>query len=124
MYLQKEKELLIMKKTVLLLFTSLLLLQACKKKEDSSVSTNSFNKYVSVFPEKLISVYPTFEFFLKESVTVTTLPDNLVSISPEVPVEVTLNNKTLLVNPTEKLQPNTKYTITLHVDKLFTTAED
>ncbi len=113
-----------MKKTVLLLFTSLLLLQACKKKEDSSVSTNSFNKYVSVFPEKLISVYPTFEFFLKESVTVTTLPDNLVSISPEVPVEVTLNNKTLLVNPTEKLQPNTKYTITLHVDKLFTNAED
>ncbi|MDY0779371.1 MG2 domain-containing protein [Tenacibaculum sp. IB213877] len=93
--------------------------QACKKGKTAESNIQQFNEYVSVFPEKLVSVYPNIQFYLKKSVTISPLPKDVISIKPKVKGEVTLTDNTLSFKPAEKLKANTEYTITLHLSKLY-----
>ncbi len=110
-----------MKKVVsYFILATILLLFNCKKEtvhKESDVA--SFSEYISVYPEKIISTVPKLDFYLNKKVDVENLGDDIITMSPNVKGKVAINNAVLSFIPDEKLESNKEYTVTLHLDKLY-----
>ncbi|WP_299162471.1 MG2 domain-containing protein [uncultured Tenacibaculum sp.] len=110
-----------MKKNVkiIALIILLLIVNACKKTTGKVSNVNAYSEYVSVFPEKLVSITPKFDFFLKKKIEEATVNNDVFTISPKVKGEVTFKNNVISFIPNEKLQSNQEYKLTLHLSKLY-----
>ncbi|CAM1354599.1 alpha-2-macroglobulin family protein [Tenacibaculum insulae] len=115
-----------MKKRVQLIILVLLLCitNACKPTVKTESNINAYNKYVTVFPEKLISVTPKFDFFLKKEINDALVTNDVVNINPKVKGEVIFKDNVISFVPSEKLASNKEYTVTLHLSKLYDDVED
>ncbi|WP_299837739.1 MG2 domain-containing protein [uncultured Tenacibaculum sp.] len=102
----------------------LLLVSGCKKKETKEVSdVTTFTEYISVYPEKLISIAPKLDFYLNKKVDVEELGDDIITMNPKVKGKVEINNSILSFVPDEKLESNKEYSLTLHLDKLYSNVD-
>ena len=110
-----------MNKLVKIIAVILLILisNSCKKTSNKIIDVNKYNEYVTIFPEKLVSVTPKFDFFLKKKINDATLTKEVFTIKPAIKGGVVFNNNVVSFVPSEKLKSNQKYTITLHLSKLY-----
>jgi uncharacterized protein YfaS (alpha-2-macroglobulin family) len=115
-----------MKKTTLLLsvIVGLLVTFSCNKKSDELDNLYKFREYIAYHTTGRISKAdpiqiqlnkPTEKFELTQE-----LPSDFISISPQVKGKLILENQqTLYFIPDAYLNPNTEYTLTLQLDKLW-----
>ena len=115
-----------MKKTTLLLsvIVGLLVTFSCNKKSDELHNLYKFREYIAYHTTGRISKAdpiqiqlnkPTEKFELTQE-----LPSDFISISPQVKGKLILENQqTLYFIPDAYLNPNTEYTLTLQLDKLW-----
>ncbi|WP_159289512.1 alpha-2-macroglobulin family protein [Tenacibaculum maritimum] len=110
-----------MKKTMKLLSILLLVFisNACKKTTATERNIHAYSEYITMYPEKMISVVPKLDFFLKKELREATIAEDVISISPKVEGEVLFRDQVLSFIPKEKLKSNALYTITLHLSKLY-----
>lgn len=108
---------------VLSLLLVLLIAIGCKKKPEAVTDVNAYNEYISVYPKQTISVVPKLRFYLNKKVSVTEVQNDVISISPKVKGKVLLTDNVLSFVPEELLKSDTKYTLTLHLDKLYPDVE-
>ena len=80
---------------------------------------NFKKEYVTIFPEKLVSITPKFDFYLKKKIKETSVNKNVFTIKPSVKGEISFSNNIISFLPTEKLKSNQEYKITLHLSKLY-----
>jgi len=102
----------------------IIIVVGCKKKvvtEESDV--NDYSEYISVYPEKVISVIPKLEFYLNKKVETEEVLDDVFTVIPSVKGKAVLTNNILTFIPEEKLENNKAYALTLHLDKLYGTVE-
>ncbi len=99
-------------------------LQSCKKKEVSEEKIELFSEYVSAYPDKLISTSDAFTFYLNKIIEKETVNEQAFSINPQIKGAVVLKDNTIAFVPTEKLENNTEYKVTLHLDQLFNNIEE
>lgn len=92
---------------------------SCKKTVTAESNVNEFGEYISVFPDKLISVTPNLKFVLKKKVTTNFEATEVITTKPAIKGEVVLNDNELVFVPAEKLKSNQEYSITLHLSKLY-----
>ncbi len=92
---------------------------SCKKASNKVSNVNQYNEYVSVFPEKLVSVTPKFDFFLKKKIDEATVTKEVFTIKPAIKGDIIFNNNVVSFVPSERLKSNQEYTITLHLSKLY-----
>ncbi|MFD2588355.1 alpha-2-macroglobulin [Croceitalea marina] len=109
-----------------ILISFLLILSSCKKKSESSSTDNlfKFKDYVSYHtngqqsidtPIKIVLAKQLEQFELTQE-----LPNEYLKIVPEVEGKLAIENgRELTFQPTEYLNPNTEYTATLALGKLF-----
>ncbi|WP_442266307.1 alpha-2-macroglobulin family protein [Tenacibaculum sp. ZS6-P6] len=98
----------------------IVLITGCKKKTEVKESdVTSFTEYISVYPEKMISVLPKLDFYLNKTVDAQEIGDDVITMSPKVKGKIELNNTVLSFVPEEKLESNKEYSLTLHLDKLY-----
>ncbi|TYP99255.1 hypothetical protein C7447_102577 [Tenacibaculum adriaticum] len=97
---------------------------SCKKSPTAESDVNEYQEYVSVFPEKLISVTPNFKFSLNKLVDVSSVSNDVISIKPQVKGTVTLIDNVISFVPTEVLDADKEYAVTLHLSKLYNKIED
>ncbi|MDB0603094.1 hypothetical protein PL373_18570 [Tenacibaculum maritimum] len=100
---------------LLLVFIS----NACKKTTVTESNIHAYSEYITMYPEKMISVVPKLDFFLKKELREATIAEDIISISPKVEGEVLFRDQVLSFIPKEKLKSNTLYTVTLHLSKLY-----
>ena len=104
---------------ILALIILMLALNACKKTGGQESDINAYTEYVSVFPEKLVSITPKFDFYLKKKIDEATVNNDVFTISPKVKGETTFKDNVISFIPSEKLQSNQEYKLTLHLSKLY-----
>ncbi|PHO00169.1 hypothetical protein CSC82_30205, partial [Rhodobacteraceae bacterium 4F10] len=97
----------------------MLIANSCKKSIVTESNVNEFSEYISVFPDKLISVTPNLKFVLKKKVTTNFEATEVITTKPAIKGEVVLNDNELVFVPAEKLKSNQEYSITLHLSKLY-----
>lgn len=109
-----------MKKNIKLIVLLILVFvaNACKKNTELEKDINAYNEYIAVFPEKMVSVTSKLDFFLKKKINATVTND-VITIKPSVKGNVTLDNNVISFVPSEKLESNQEYKITLHLAKLY-----
>jgi len=88
---------------------------SCKKAVTTESNVNEFGEYISVFPDKLISVTPNLKFVLKKKITRNFEATEVITTKPAIKGEVVLNDNELVFVPAEKLKSNQEYSITLHL---------
>lgn len=113
-----------MKKIIYSLLIVLLTIISCKKKEKVESDVNAFTNYISVYPDKSISVVPNLKFYLNKKVDVDKVLDDVISMSPAVKGKVFLEDNILSFIPETKLDSNKDYVLNLHLDKLYSDVED
>ncbi|CAM1345025.1 alpha-2-macroglobulin family protein [Tenacibaculum amylolyticum] len=101
------------------LLVLLFIVVGCKQKENVESDANAFSEYISVYPEKSISVVPNLKFYLNKKVTVDKVLDDVISLQPKVKGKVLLDNNIISFVPEEKLDYDKEYVATLHLDKLY-----
>lgn len=100
-------------------------LNGCKKKDKvEDTVTHQFVDYIATYPKEVISTTAYFDFFLNKPVEVSEVPENVFTISPKVKGTAVLVNGLISFHPTEPLQSNKEYKVTLHLDKLYGAIED
>lgn len=114
-----------MQNKLLWAFAMLLVLAvSCKKKESETDNLFKFREHISYTTSGVVSVKEPIVITLANEVEGwedgKELPDNLVSITPHVQGKLTAVNKhTLMLTPDESLDPDTEYTVTLKLGKIF-----
>ncbi|WGH76199.1 MG2 domain-containing protein [Tenacibaculum tangerinum] len=103
----------------LTLILFLIITYGCKKSETSESNVHEFSEYISVFPNKLISATPNLKFLLKKKPTTNFEASKVITMQPAVKGTVAFNDNELIFTPTEKLQSNQEYFITLHLSELY-----
>lgn len=118
------------KHTVFLLFF-LLLIQACSKKSAAEFNSNfsTYKSFITNFSGGLISAQSDLRVVLAfqndEWKKNEVLDSDLFSISPSVEGQVVaLSASTIAFVPSQKLQSNTEYQVTLHLSKLIKTPKE
>lgn len=114
-----------MKKLALLVAVVLIVL-SCKKKDQHSETDNlfKFKDYVYFTTSGAVSIKEPVTIGLANEIKDFTmdksLSEDLISISPKVEGELTATNaRTLRFAPKENLQPDTEYTVTVHLSDLI-----
>lgn len=105
--------------TFILLAVVISFFHSCKKKEVTEEKLNIFSEYVSAYPDKLISTREVLTFYLNKIVEKENITKNVFSIFPKVKGEVVFKDNTVAFIPSEKLENNKDYKVTLHLDQLF-----
>lgn len=115
-----------MKKIILLLCTvvGLLVTFSCNKKTDQIDNLYKFREYISYHTTGRISKADPIQIQLNKPVEqfelTQELPTDFLSISPQVKGKLIIENQqTLFFIPDSYLKPNTEYTVTLQLDKLW-----
>ncbi|MDO6599673.1 Ig-like domain-containing alpha-2-macroglobulin family protein [Tenacibaculum sp. 1_MG-2023] len=110
-----------MKKYVYL-FTTVLLLSivACKKTTKEVSKTNDFVEFVSHFPKEIISTTDKIKVQLVKPIASSTIPENIITLSPNVKGTVSVEGNTLVFTPTEKLKGNQEYIVTTNLSVIYT----
>ncbi|WP_029489598.1 Ig-like domain-containing alpha-2-macroglobulin family protein [Aquimarina agarivorans] len=111
-----------MKRYSLILFLVILfssLFQSCKKKVVIEEKVDGFDEFVSAYPNKLVSTSEPITFYLNKIIEKEGIYANAISISPNIKGSVTLKDNTIAFVPNQKLENNTEYTVTLHLDQLY-----
>jgi uncharacterized protein YfaS (alpha-2-macroglobulin family) len=112
-----------MKKIIFSLLIVFVTVTSCKKKEKVESDVNAFTNYISVYPERSISVVPNLKFYLNKKVDVDKVLDDVISMTPEVKGKVLLEDNILSFVPETKLESNKEYVLNLHLDKLYSNVE-
>ena len=112
------------------LFT-FLLFQACNRKAaaDFNSDFSLFKEHITNFSGGIVSAHSDIRVVLavdkKEWKANQVLDSDLFDISPSVDGKViALSNNTLAFVPEEKLEQNTEYQVTLHLDQLMEVKEE
>ena len=112
-----------MKKIFYALLIVLVAITSCKKKEKVESDVNAFSSYISIYPERSISVVPNLKFYLNKKVDVDKVLDDVITLSPEVKGKVILEDNILSFIPEKKLENDKEYVLNLHLDKLYSNVE-
>ncbi|CAL2087280.1 alpha-2-macroglobulin family protein [Tenacibaculum sp. 190524A05c] len=112
-----------MKKLIYSLLIVFVTIISCKKKEKVESDVNAFSNYISVYPQKSISVVPNLKFYLNKEVDADKVLDDVISLSPKVKGKVVLEDNILSFIPESKLESNKEYNLSLHLDKLYNDVE-
>lgn len=111
---------------LLITLTVLLSFLACDTKNDTNETDNlfAFKEYISYNTNNVISIVdpirivlskPLDQFELKQEI-----PVEYLNISPKTPGSLIVENlNTLMFQPSENLKPNTEYSVTIKLSKLF-----
>ncbi len=108
-----------------LLITLLILVASCKKKSGSETDNLfKFKDYISYHTNGNQSISTPITIALAQQLEqfelTQELPSEYLDISPKVDGELIINNgRELTFQPTEYLKPNTEYTVSLKLNKLF-----
>ena len=111
-----------MKDLIKLILLSLFLvsLHSCKKKEQEKKISENYSIYINSYPKTNISVVPDdLKFYLNKKIDPIINTEGIVSISPKIKGITTLFENAVLFTPTNALEANKEYKITLHLDKLY-----
>ena len=103
----------------LALICLMLMANSCKKSVTTESNVNEFSEYISVFPDKLISVTPNLKFVLKKKATTNFDANEIITVSPDIKGEVAVNENEIAFIPAEKLKSNQEYLVTLHLSNLY-----
>jgi len=103
----------------LALICLMLMANSCKKSVTTESNVNEFSEYISVFPDKLISVTPNLKFVLKKKATTNFDANEIITVSPDIKGEVAVNENEIAFIPVEKLKSNQEYLVTLHLSNLY-----
>ncbi len=111
----------------LLISAIVLLVISCKDKNPQQETDNlfKFKEYVYYTTSGLVSVTEPIQIGLAKEVegwdTNTEISDKIISISPFVKGKLSaLNSRTLVFTPEENLKPDTEYSITVNLSKIYT----
>ena len=116
---EENKFIMKMNKTLFTSFLCILLLAGCKKNIPTESNANAFTEYISVYPEKLVSVVPNLQFHLQKEITSSNVSDDAITVKPSVKGKVVVNNNIVSFVPDGKLESNKEYSVTLHLNKLY-----
>ena len=113
-------------KKALFPLVAFLIIVSCKK-ENSQQETNNlfkFKKYIYYTTSGVVSVTEPIQIGLAKEVegwdTKKELSDNIISISPSVKGKLEVkNSRAFVFKPEENLKPDTEYSITVHLSKLY-----
>ncbi len=117
-----------MKKKLLYLVSFILLLQvtSCKKSNSKDNHDNlfKFRKYIAYTTSGVVSTTEPIKIVFAKDVDKwepnSEIKENIFSISPSVSGKLqALNKRTLIFKPEKPLKPNTEYTVTIKLNKLF-----
>ena len=109
------------------LFVLLFLFVISCKKENPQQETNNlfkFKEYIYYTTSGVVSVTEPIQIGLGKDVekwaTETTISDKIITISPSVKGKLqATNSRTLVLKPEENLNPNTEYSVTVHLSKIY-----
>ena len=110
------------------LFLTLLIsviLFSCKKKINQEPDNIfKFRDYISYTTSGLVSIAEPIKIDLVKEVDswepTMELSDKLISVSPEIEGKlIALNNRSFVFQPSKKLEPNTEYTVTIFLHKIY-----
>ena len=129
MYISKSKRTinyLCFKKLSAFLFL-LLLVVSCKKENTANIETDNlfkFRDYISYTTAGRVSVYDPVIINLVNDVegweTGQEIPDHIITIEPKVKGKVLVENAhSLIFKPTEPLQPDTEYKVTIKLSEIY-----
>ncbi len=103
-----------------------LVLFSCKKQHPQEETDNlfKFKEYIYYTTSGVVSVAESIQVGLAKEVEgwqpSTKIPENSISISPSIKGKITaLNSRTLVFNPDENLKPDTEYTVTVNLSKIY-----
>lgn len=110
-----------------LLFSVLLLTISCKKNVSETAETDNlfkFKDYIYYTTNGVVSIAESIQIGLAKEVegfdSIAEIPQNYISISPSVKGKLSaLNKRTLIFKPEENLKPDTEYTATVHLGKIY-----
>ncbi len=99
-------------------------LYSCKKTAPETDNIFEFKDYIYQTTAGTISAKESIIVGLQKEVTDwqanQEVPSNLISITPKIQGKLTVeNNKTLRFTPETSLQPDTEYTVQVHLDKIY-----
>tara|TARA_R110002073_G_scaffold279026_1_gene443050 strand:+ start:319427 stop:325009 length:5583 start_codon:yes stop_codon:yes gene_type:complete len=104
----------------------LLLIVACKKENAQQETDNlfKFKEYIYYTTSGVVSVAESIQVGLAKEVEGwepnTEVSDKLISVSPTLKGKLTvLNSRTLSFKPEENLQPDTEYSVTVNLSKIY-----
>lgn len=97
---------------------------SCKKKEVNTNNIFKFKDYISYTTSGLISVTSPIQINLSKTVEGwemgQEITNNIIDVKPHIEGKLTVgNNHTLLFTPDETLEPDTEYTVTVTLDKIY-----
>jgi len=125
--LSKTKSLL--KISLLIAFTLITTISCKKDKTSSTDNIFKFKDYIYYTTSGRVSVAEPIKIALAKDVATweanQEITDNIFSISPSVNGKLSaLNKRTLIFQPDENLKPNTEYTVTIKLKKIFNVEGD
>lgn len=101
-----------------------LIIFSCKKKNITPDNFFKFRDYISYTTSGLTSVYSPIKISLANDVegweTDKDISDDIISVSPHLEGSLKATNKhTFIFTPDEPLEPDTEYTVSVKIDKLY-----
>ncbi|MEM7484466.1 MAG: MG2 domain-containing protein [Bacteroidota bacterium] len=115
----------------LFLISVLVLISSCKKKTDSSLNTDNlfkFKDYISYHTNGTQSISTPIKVILAKQLNqfelTQELPAEYFKISPKIEGKLTIENgRELVFLPSEYLEPDTEYSVSVALNKLFDTID-
>ncbi len=113
-----------MSKNALFLLGIILMVSACKKETPQTDNLFKFKEYISFATQGNSSVAEPIRIELAKPLTqyesAQELPGDLIDITPKTNGKLSVENgRTLIFNPQDNLDPDTEYTVSVKLNKLY-----
>ena len=103
----------------LLLTLTFLTFFSCKKSETPISNTNDFIELVNSYSQGIISTTDKIKVEFVKSIESSTIPNDVIQLSPKVKGSVTLEGNSLVFTPLERLKTNQEYVVYINLSGLY-----